>query len=174
MRALALSAAIAAACDRPSPETAGGAPSPSSSRSWIRGDLDQRFDLVAKHLRGLDVAMAETGYRYGELYWAGRDRNWEYAAYQLEKIETAIANGIERRPKRAASAAMLGPAVAGVRTAIERRDEPGFDGAFATLTRTCNACHAAERVAFIQVVPPRQRVSPVGPHAEPPGPEGSP
>ena len=49
--------------------------------------------------------MVEIGYRYQELYWAGADSNWEYAGYQLAKIDLALANARERRPKRQASAA---------------------------------------------------------------------
>jgi cytochrome c556 len=125
--------------------------------------VDTRFALVAKHLRGFDMAMVEVGHRYAELYWASRDRNWEYAAYQLGKIETAVGNGIERRPRRAASARMLEGAVTRVREAIDGRDGPALDTAIATLTATCNACHRAERVAFIQVAPPAVRLSPVRP-----------
>ena len=159
---------LLAACDRSSSTSQSGAPPTHTAESWIRGDVDQRFATVAKHLRGFDVAMVETGYRYGELYWAGQDRNWGYATYQLEKIETAIANGIERRPKRAASAAMLAPSIARVRGAVERRDIAGFAEAFTVLTQTCNACHVAEQVPFVQVATPSQRVSPVGPRAESP------
>jgi cytochrome c556 len=149
---------LLAACDR----SPGPAPGPANAGdSWIRGDVDQRFAIVARQLRGFDVAMVETGYRYGELYWAGQDRNWDFATYQLEKIETAIASGLERRPKRAASAAMLAPAVERVRGAVARKDAAAFAEAFATLTQTCNACHVAEKMAFVHVVPPVQRVSPV-------------
>lgn len=129
--------------------------------TWLRGTVDERFALVDKHLRGFDVAMVETGYRYGELSWAARDRNWEYAAYQLQKIETAIANGIERRPKRAASARIAEEPIARVRVAIEERDGAALDTAFTGLTETCNACHAAEKVGFVHVAPPTERHSPV-------------
>ena len=129
---------------------------------WLRGDIDRRFALVAKHLRGFDMAMVEVGHRYTELYWASRDRNWEYAAYQLGKIETAVANGVERRPQRAASARMLAAAVMQVRAAIDGHDHSALDTAIGTLTATCNACHQAERVPFIHVAPPSVRLSPVG------------
>jgi hypothetical protein len=134
---------------------------PSREPDWLQGDVDSRFQLVAKHLRGFDVAMAEVGHRYVELYWAGQDRNWAYAAYQLAKIETAVANGVERRPKRAASARMLDAAVIGMRAAIVSTDRTSFDRAFAVLTETCNACHSAERVPFITVAQPNVRLSPV-------------
>jgi hypothetical protein len=120
---------------------------------------EERFVRVARHLRGLDMAMVETGYRYGELYGASRDRNWDYAAYQLGKIEIAVANGVERRPLRAKSARMLDGAIAGARQAITSRDATAFEVAFTNLTAVCNTCHQAERVSFIRVEPPRVRTS---------------
>jgi len=142
----------------------------SDDAAWLlSGTLDERFNRVARHLRGFDVAMAETGYRYTELYWAGADRNWGYAAYQLGKIEVAVANGTERRPRRAASARMLDPAVQRVRAAIAGQDPVAFDTTFAVLTATCNECHTAEGVPFITVRPPDRRLSPVGGFANPPG-----
>jgi len=161
------------ACDREPPGASAGpaasqpAAAPSGGAAWLlTGANDERFARVAKHLRGFDVAMAETAYRYSELYWAGRDRNWDYADYQIGKIETAVANGVERRPRRAASARMLDGAVAPVRSAIAQRDAAAFDSAFTTLTATCNACHQAERVPFIRVQPPTVRASVVNAGAD--------
>lgn len=160
---LLLCGAVAPACNqepRPLPvpeEPNAGTP----GSGWLRGSTGQRFDLVAKHLRGFDMAMVEVGYRYGELYWAKRDGNWGYADYQLKKIETAIANGVERRPARAASARMMEGPLAAVREAISRRNPAAMDDALETFTATCNACHRAEGVPFVQVVPPTVRLSPV-------------
>jgi hypothetical protein len=137
---------------------------PSGEAAWLLdGTNDERFARVAKHLRGFDVAMAETGYRYGELYWAGQDQNWDYAKYQAEKIRTAIRNGVERRPKRAQSAQMLDGALAGVENAITAKDSALFAKQFDALTGNCNACHHAERVPFVHIRPPTIRLSPVGP-----------
>lgn len=157
---LVLGAGLSPACSEKGP-AAQTASSQADSTSWLRGTTNQRFALVAKHLRGFDLAMAEVGYRFTELYWAGSDRNWGYAEYQLGKIETAVANGLERRPARAASARMLSGAVTSVRAAITRRDGAAMDVALTTLTATCNACHRAERVPFITVTPPRVRSSPI-------------
>lgn len=137
---------------------------PSKGAAWLlAGTADERFARVAKHLRGFDVAMVETGYRYGELYWAGQDENWDYAKYQLEKIRTAVANGVERRPKRARSALALEMALVNVEEAITRRDAPLFRTRFDALTSTCNTCHEQERVPFVHVRPPSVRASPAGP-----------
>jgi hypothetical protein len=56
---------------------------------------------------------------------------------------------------------MLAGAVSQVRAAIDKRDGAALDGALASLTATCNACHRAEEVPFITVAPPTVRVAPV-------------
>jgi hypothetical protein len=129
----------------------------------LRGDVDARFHQVEKHLRGFDVAMVETGYRYGELHWAGSDQNWDYARYQLDKIQTTVNNGVERRPLRAASAKMLDDPADAVRAAIDAADPKAFAAAFSHLTNVCNACHQVEKVGFITVTEPTERLSPVRP-----------
>jgi hypothetical protein len=111
--------------------------------------------------------MMETGYRYVELYWSGRDGNWEAAAYHADKIRLAIENGLERRPKRAASARpfLAGP-LAALQQALAARDAELFDVRFLDLTTGCNACHVAEKVSFFEVRPPASRLSPL--HREAP------
>jgi hypothetical protein len=131
------------------------------SAGWLQGTNEEKFELVAKHLRGFDMAMVGTDHRYTELYWAGQDENWGYAAYQTRKIRTAITNGVERRPKRAKSAQMIEPALNGVQEAIEAGDADLFWERFESLTATCNTCHQAEDVSFVKVTPPVYRASPV-------------
>lgn len=156
MRALVLSASLtlAGCASAPLPP-----PAPEEAGWLLDRQGDERFVRIAAHLRGLDVAMAETGYRYAELHWAGVDRNWDLASYQLGKIELALARGVERRPKRAASAAMFEGPVAVLKQALTTRDGAAFDQGFVALTATCNACHEAEKVGFMRVVPPPTRTS---------------
>ena len=79
-RALLLLALGLFGCSRDTPrevpaEAAPTAPIPEDARWLLEGSTDERFVRAAAHLRGFDVAMVETGYRYGELAWGGRDRN---------------------------------------------------------------------------------------------------
>ncbi len=130
--------------------------------TWIRGDAGTRWTTVARHLRGLDAAMVEIGYRYQELYWAGTDSNWEYAEYQLKKIDLALENALERRPKRRASAEELFVSSSReLKRAIALKQRPEFDKRFAGMTAACNSCHVAERVASFHVEPPTGRQSPI-------------
>ena len=142
----------------------GSSPRVTPGSTWLATDRDEQAVQLERQLRGFDVAMLETGHRYVELCWAGRDGNWDAAAYQIEKIRLAIENGLERRPQRAASAAafLSGP-LASVQEAVATRDRARFDPAFEGLTAGCNACHARERVPFFEVRAPETRVSPIRP-----------
>jgi hypothetical protein len=125
---------------------------------WLAGTVDEKFGTVAKQLRGFDMAMAETGYRYTELYWAAQDSNWEYAEYQVQKIRTAIENGLERRPRRAKSAeTFLTIVLPAVEEAIAQRNATVLRESMGPLRSTCNSCHEDEEVAFIQVGDPPAR-----------------
>jgi hypothetical protein len=135
---------------------------PSGQDGWLNGTPDEKFEMVAGQLRGFDMAMVETGYRYQQLYWAGEDQNWGYADYQLQKIRTAIESGIERRPRRAASSkTFLSSTMPAMGEAIERKSQILFRERFAEFTAACNACHAAEKVEFARVVTPTIRTGAV-------------
>lgn len=43
--------------------------------SWIKGIKKEQIEIIGRQFRGFDMAMVETGYRYQELYWAGKDKN---------------------------------------------------------------------------------------------------
>jgi hypothetical protein len=128
--------------------------------SWIHGTDDQRFAQIETHLRGLDVAMTEIGYRYAELYFAVEDTNWEYADYQLEKIDLALELAVERRPKRAQSAAIfLAQDLPDVRAGVGSREPAQASAALERLRASCMKCHVAENVPFMIVGTPQRRQS---------------
>lgn len=129
---------------------------------WIRGSDREQIKAIERQFRGFDMAMAETGYRYTELYWAGIDENWGYAEYQTEKIRKAIENGLERRPKRAKSAQQfLNAALPEMKKAVAQKDSLAFAEGYKALTAACNSCHAMEDVAFFEVSKPESRISPI-------------
>jgi hypothetical protein len=162
---VALVASASLACGEPSaPGSAAQGPAADDESAWLaEGDVHARFTRVARQLRGFDAAMVEVGYRYTELYWALRDKNWGYARYQIKKMQTAIDHGLERRPRRRGSAELfLTPALARLERSLSAVDHATSEPAFAELTAACNGCHAAEQVGYIRVVAPTFRVAPVG------------
>lgn len=135
---------------------------PAGPEGWLQGTSEEKFNTVASQLRGFDMAMVETGYRYQELYWAGIDQNWEYAEYQVEKIKLAIESGLERRPKRVESAEhFLKEALPAMGEVLKKRDSTAFLEGLQMLTVNCNACHAKEKVPFFNVQFPLDRQSPI-------------
>lgn len=130
--------------------------------AWIQGDEAQKIATIEKQFRGFDLAMMEIGYRYQELYWAGQDENWEYADYQLEHLEVALRNGLERRPKRAQSAQhFLNRVLPDMQEAVAGKDTAAFKSQYDVLTANCNSCHAMEKVPFFTVEKPVRRLSPI-------------
>lgn len=128
--------------------------------TWLNGDESERTALIEKHFRGFDMAMAETGYRYQELYWAGMDENWEYAQYQLTKMKLAIQNGFERRPARKKSAEYFTEEVIpSMQSVIAEKDIALFSKSFKLMTIQCNNCHKSENVEFFNVSIPEFRNS---------------
>jgi hypothetical protein len=128
----------------------------------LKGTVDDKFSQVEKQLRGLDKTMVEVGYRFTELYFAGKDHNWDYAKYQAEKIDTAIRLGLERRPKRAPSAQFfVTEEIPALLKAIESRDDEIFQKGMDRLRSSCMKCHNSERVPYFTVEFPERRLSPV-------------
>lgn len=151
---LALSMWTATACTNQPPPAATAV----GEEGWLAGTVDEKFETVAAQLRGFDMAMVETGYRYNELYWAAQDSNWGYAEYQAGKIRTAIENGLKRRPKRAKSAeTFLTIVLPAVEEAIKQRDAKLLQERMGPLRSTCNSCHKDEQVEFVQVGEPQTR-----------------
>lgn len=157
------------------PPTNGQAPATQASApngNWLSGDADERRDQLEHHLRGLDIAMVEIGYRFNELYFAGEDRNWPYAQYQAEKIELAMRLALERRPKRSASARpFLDETIPFVKQAIHTAaSDPqklDFVAAMERLRTDCMKCHVAENVPHFTVYFPKTRGSPIHPEVAP-------
>lgn len=139
-----------------------GCDSKNEKLSWLSLDKDIAYVQIERQFRGFDFAIKEVGYRYNELYFAGQDENWGYAKYHLEKIKTAIDNGLERRPKRAVSAqSFLNSSIPSLMKAIESKSKNEFLKEFEIFKQACNACHITEKVEFVKVVLPETRCSPI-------------
>lgn len=122
-------------------------PNTASADHWLTGTDDEKFALIEKHFRGLDQAMAEIGYRYGELLTAAQSRNWDYAQYQTEKIDLSLRLAIERRPKRVKSSQpFLNTALPRVLEAVKSKDGAKLDEALTLLHGSCIECHKSENV----------------------------
>ncbi len=123
----------------------------------------QKFKAIQKQLRGFDLAMVEVGYRFNSFYFAIKDKNYDLANYQWDKIKKAITNGTHRRPKRKTNSEVmfLDTYHKTMKTALDKKDEKLIWKEYTQAKQSCNACHVAERVPFIKVIDPEYRWQPI-------------
>ena len=124
---------------------------------------EQKFAAIQKQLRGFDLAMVEVGQRFNTFYFAIKDKNYDLAHYQWDKIKKAIENGIQRRPKRQenSKAMFLDTQFRSMKEALNKKNEKHIWQEYEKSRQICNACHIAERVPFIEVVDPKYRWQPI-------------
>ena len=127
---------------------------------WAGANLEEIIASMENQFGGFDQTMMETNYRYNELYWAGVDGNWAYAAYQLDEMLGSLEKGFIRRPARESSAdQFVNTAAPRLLATIESGDQEAFMDGFTQFAASCNTCHAMEDVPFIQMIIPETRTS---------------
>jgi hypothetical protein len=96
--------------------------------------------------------MGATQLRHFKLWYAGKLRNWELAAYELGQIKDSYneaARLYQNIPIEKIN--MIDQPLIALDSAIKARDGARFGSAFANLTSNCNGCHEAAHVGFIAV-----------------------
>lgn len=123
------------------------------SNNWL-ADADNdadRFRKLEIYLRGMDNSMWEVGYRYQAVYDAIVAKNYALADYHWQKIKSAINGGLIKRPGRTqnSEAMFLDTIWVAMNEAIKSKDHDRVVTQFAAVRQICIACHAAEKVPFI-------------------------
>jgi hypothetical protein len=130
----------------------------STSSNWLlEAETEQKkFELIQNQFRGFDLAMMEVGYRFNNLYYALKEKNYKLADYHLEKIKKAIENGVQRRPKRKNNSdfMFLDTQWKIMKQALESEDKKSIWIEYENTKKSCNTCHVAENVPFIKVQSP--------------------
>jgi cytochrome c553 len=98
--------------------------------------------------------------RHTKVGLAGRDRNWAYLTYESSELRNAfgrIGRTIPTYRQTKLSdlfASAIVPAIDELDAAIKAKDGARFDAAYANLTASCNACHAAMDHAAVAIRAP--------------------
>lgn len=126
------------------------------TRSSVR--TSDAFDLVG--------AMAALQRWTDKLGRAGAEANWEVADFYLHELEETAQALIAARvvyreqPVGHYTAAMLGPAVEAVENAVKAGDGALFRERYATLVKTCNACHEVTGFGHLVMTEPDMSFNP--------------
>jgi len=115
----------------------------------------ERFKLIQNEFRGIDLTMREVGERYAHMHEALTRENLALAEYHWRKIRNALNHGMVRRPEKREqiTGLFLEPVWAKVSADLKSGDiRRGWQG-FEQAKGACQACHAADKVAFLNAQP---------------------
>ena len=93
--------------------------------------------------------------RHIKLFYAGQQRNWPLAAFQLSELYNAVRRIGQSIPNYRtynvddAVAAIFTPKVMAMDKAIKSQDPAQFTRAYRELTQSCNDCHVAMDHGFL-------------------------
>ena len=91
--------------------------------------------------------------RHAKVWYAARLGNWPLAAYEVRQLSATLERAAELNPDLPSS---FDAAAEAMMEATSSEDGAAFDTAFRELTASCNACHQAADVGFIEIrVPTR-------------------
>ena len=84
--------------------------------------------------------------RHFKLSFAGKLRNWELAAYELDQIKESFQDAATLYPGiPVADMTIMAEPVQRLSEAIQTKDLQKFSVAFTELTAACNSCHQRDR-----------------------------
>jgi hypothetical protein len=109
---------------------------------------------------GLGEFMAATQLRHAKLWFAGKNHNWDLAAYEIDEIKEGLDDATRLHPTHDGIAvadmikAILDPRIERLEKAVEAKDDARFASAFDELTTGCNSCHREAGKPFIRIQRP--------------------
>ena len=99
--------------------------------------------------------MGATQLRHFKLWYAGREKNWSLANYELEQIKESFQDAMTLYPGLpVADMTTMEKPAASIGAAIKAKDGRKFATAFGALTTACNACHQSQGLGFIAIKVP--------------------
>ncbi len=123
--------------------------------------LQTRIDSLEKKLAdtykpGFGEFMSSIQVHHAKLWFAGQNKNWALADFEIHEIMEAVENiqKYQTERKESEKIVMLNPALDSVNTAIAKKDYVQFKNSFVLLTNTCNNCHHAVQFEFNVVTIP--------------------
>lgn len=91
--------------------------------------------------------------RHLKLWFAGRERNWELAAFSVDELKEGFEDVAKLLGGDTVEKAVEAP-LAALEKAVEAKDRNAFTAAYDKLTEGCNACHRTLNHAFVVIKRP--------------------
>lgn len=127
------------------------------SANWLLDAKDdaERFRRIQIYAGGTYEQMWQIGYRYEQVYRAIVDENWELGLHHWTKLRDVFNVALMKRPNRTpnAEAMFLDTTWKQLDEALRAKNAEQVRQAFLTERATCMACHAAEKMLFLNDTP---------------------
>jgi hypothetical protein len=132
-----------------------------SSQNDNNDKLQAKLDSLQKKLNttykpGLGEFMLGIQEHHAKLWFAGINKNWELADFEVHEIgETLddIKQYCTDRPE-VKSIGIIDPAISSISAAIKQKDLGAFKKGFVDLTANCNNCHKDNQHGFNVIIIP--------------------
>jgi hypothetical protein len=111
---------------------------------------------------GLGEFMTATQLRHAKLWFAGKQNNWDLAAYEIDEIKEGLEDAARLHPSfdgvpvAEMIKTIIDPRIAGLEKAVRAKSSAKFMVAFDELTSGCNSCHAGANKPFIRIQRPTE------------------
>lgn len=131
--------------------------------------LKQELTAIRELLPDQAHAMVDVSFHFANLYFAGKERNWDLAQFYLNEVRSHLRWAVRIKPKRPLSsgeeldlAGILGgmesSVLADLEASIKDKDDTRFSSSYTATRENCFACHQAAEKPFLRsrtpVAPP--------------------
>ncbi len=117
--------------------------------------LQIRIDSLENRLAdtykpGFGEFMSGIQAHHSKLWFAGQNKNWKLADFEVHEIMEALENieKFQTERKESQILAMINPALDSINYAIQKKNSALFISSYTFLTNTCNNCHRAANFEF--------------------------
>ncbi len=111
---------------------------------------------------GLGEFMTATQLRHAKLWFAGKQNNWDLAAYEIDEIKEGLEDAARLHPTfdgvpvAEMIKTIIDPRIEELEKAVRAKSSAKFMVAFDELTSGCNSCHAGANKPFIRIQRPTE------------------
>jgi hypothetical protein len=104
--------------------------------------------------------MTATQLRHAKLWFAGKQNNWDLAAYEIDEIKEGLEDAARLFPTHDGIPVaemiktIIDPRIEELEKAVRAKSSTKFTAAFDGLTSGCNSCHAGASKPFIRIQRP--------------------
>ena len=107
--------------------------------------------LANTYKPGFGEFMGSVQYHHAKLWFAGQNKNWKLAAFEIHELEETLEDITTYQTEREESKfiKMIIPDIDSISNAIQQKNLDSFTKSYSNLTKTCNNCHQLNKHAYI-------------------------